>query len=138
MFQKAKVTPFAKVPPEVKRVEKPLGVIGQKVNGNGSTNNNVNNSCIHGIASPVTCAAITSMANSSLFTIPDNNFPHRLKDNYSRSLYTYGDNTSLPSSPAANSNHSWDPKMLSAPTPIRPPPGLSQAHDPSQHTPIAG
>ncbi|XP_066949004.1 transmembrane protein 131 isoform X11 [Macrobrachium rosenbergii] len=132
--QKAKVTPFAKVPPEVKRVEKPLGVIGQKVNGNGNNNtNSMNSNCMHGISSPVTCSSATSIANSSLFTIPDNNFSHRMKDNYSRSLYSgYGESGSLPASPASNSNHSWDPKMLTAPTPLRPPPGLAQSHDPTQ------
>ncbi|XP_064122093.1 transmembrane protein 131-like isoform X5 [Macrobrachium nipponense] len=132
--QKAKVTPFAKVPPEVKRVEKPLGVIGQKVNGNGNNNtNSMNSNCMHGISSPVTCSSTTSITNSSLFTIPDNNFSHRMKDNYSRSLYSgYGESGSLPASPASNSNHSWDPKMLTAPTPLRPPPGLAQSHDPTQ------
>lgn len=132
--QKAKVTPFAKVPPEVKRVEKPLGVIGQKVNNNSNNNGNMNSSCMHGISNPATCAPVTSMANSSLFTIPDNNFQHRMKDDgYSRSLYSgYGESGSLSASPASNSIHSWDPKTLTAPTPLRPPPGLAQSHDPSQ------
>ncbi|XP_068240543.1 transmembrane protein 131 isoform X9 [Palaemon carinicauda] len=138
--QKAKVTPFAKVPPEVKRTEKSLGVIGQKVNNNGNNNNNsnnMNNNCMHGITSPVTCSSATSIANSSLFTIPDNNFSPRMKENYSRSLYSgYGESGSLPASPASNSNHSWDPKMLTAPTPLRPPPGLAPSHDPSQQGPM--
>ncbi|KAK7021786.1 hypothetical protein SK128_004918, partial [Halocaridina rubra] len=133
--QKTKVTQIAKVPPEVKRVEKPIpvGVIGQKVTSNNNVGN-MNNTCLQGIGSPVTCAPITSNANSSLFTIPDNNFSHQLKDdNYSRSLYSgYGDSSSLSTSPGSNSIHSWDPKTLSAPSGLRPPPGLAQSRDP-QH-----
>ncbi|XP_071538431.1 transmembrane protein 131 isoform X3 [Panulirus ornatus] len=126
--QKAKVTPFAKVPPEVKRVDKPLGVIGQKVN-NPSNNNNSNNlGTLHGVSNSVTSVAVSSMSNSPLFTMSDN-FSHRLKeDSYSRSLYSgYVDSGSLASS-QPNSIHSWDPKTLTAPT-MRPPPGLAQSQE---------
>lgn len=127
-FQKAKVTPFAKVPPEVKRVDKPLGVIGQKAN-NPSTNNNSNNlGTLRGVSSPVTSVAVSSMSNSPLFTMSDN-YSHRLKeDSYSRSLYSgYVESGSLASS-QPNSIHSWDPKTLTSPT-LRPPPGLAQSHE---------
>ncbi|XP_042211085.1 transmembrane protein 131-like isoform X2 [Homarus americanus] len=133
--QKAKVTPFAKVPPEVKMVDKPLGVIGQKVN---NTNNN-NMGTQRGAPSPATSVAVSSMSSSPLFTISDNNFSHRPKeDPYSRSLYSnYVECGSLTASQTGNSIHSWDPKTLTAPT-LRPPPGLTQSHDtPHRHSSLS-
>lgn len=133
------MTPFAKVPPEVKRVEKPLGVIGQKVNSANSGNNNSNNlGTLHRVSSPVTSVTVSSMSNS-LFTMPDSNYPPRLKDDsYSRNLYgSYVETGPLTVNQTGNSIHSWDPKTLSAP--LRPPPGLAQSHDtPHRHSSISG
>ncbi|XP_069954287.1 transmembrane protein 131 isoform X3 [Cherax quadricarinatus] len=130
-IKKAKVTPFAKVPPEVKRVEKPLGVIGQKVNNVSNNNNSSNNNLgtLRGVPSPATSAAVSSMSSAPFFAESDN-YSHRLKeDSYSRIVYNgYVDNASLVASQTGNSIHSWDPKTLSAPT-LRPPPGLAQSHD---------
>ncbi|KAK4301005.1 hypothetical protein Pmani_026827 [Petrolisthes manimaculis] len=130
--QKNKVTPLAKVPPEVKRVEKPLGVIGQKASGGSNTSTNLGR--ISGIPSSVTSVPMSSMQNSTLFTVPDNNYSHSMKeDMYGRSLYSgYVDSGPLAGSQAS---HSWDPKTLSVPT-MRPPPGLVQPHDSVRHNSV--
>ncbi|XP_045617513.2 transmembrane protein 131 isoform X2 [Procambarus clarkii] len=127
--QKAKVMPFAKVPPEIKRVEKPLGVIGQKVsNASNSSNNSNNLGTLHGVSTPAT--SVASMSSSPFFTVSENNYSHRLKeDPYARNVYSgYVDNGCVAASQAGNSIHSWDPKTLSAPT-LRPPPGLAQSQE---------
>lgn len=141
-LQKAKVTPFVKVPPEMKKIEKPLGVIGQK-SGNGGGGGGTSGGGggggsgiggLHGASSPVTSAAVPPLSSNSLFTIPDNNYSHRLKEEaYSRSLYSgFGDSAALAGPQNNNSSHSWDPKTLTVPA-MRPPPGLVQAHDFARH-----
>lgn len=132
--QKAKVTPFVKVPPEMKKIEKPLGVIGQKAGNGGSSTNSSGMGGLHSTSNPVTSAAVPPLSSNSLFTIPDNNYSHRLKEEaYSRSLYSgFGDNAALSGPQNNNSSHSWDPKTLTVPA-MRPPPGLVQAHEFVRH-----
>lgn len=140
LLQKAKVTPFIKVPPEMKKIEKPLGVIGQKAGNGGNSTNSSGMGGLHSTSNPVTSAAVPPLSSNSLFTIPDNNYSHRLKEEaYSRSLYSgFGDNAALSGSQNNNSTHSWDPKTLTVPA-MRPPPGLVQAHEfVRHHGPLTG
>lgn len=126
--QKAKNTAFAKVNPEIKRVEKPLGVIGQKTTSPHGSGGGLG--ALRGISGPaVTVATAATMAAVPLLPTPDHHpapsfSPHPLKDDYTRSLYP--GHVDPPSPPI----HSWDPKTLSAPPALRPPPGLpQQGHD---------
>lgn len=124
----------------MKKIEKPLGVIGQKAGNGGSSTNSSGMGGLHSTSNPVTSAAVPPLSSNSLFTIPDNNYSHRLKEEaYSRSLYSgFGDNAALSGPQNNNSSHSWDPKTLTVPA-MRPPPGLVQAHEfVRHHGPLTG
>ncbi|CAL4119866.1 unnamed protein product, partial [Meganyctiphanes norvegica] len=120
--QKAKVTPFAKIPPE-KRIEKPLGAIGQKI---GNTNIGVNGGGFNGVPGSIGNLNHTNSLFSNLETLS-----HAQKEEaFARSLYSngYNEGNALPTATTV-STHSWDPQTLSAPPMSRhPPPGLSR-HD---------